>query len=87
MDYAAIKLATQVILGEVAEGSSTYADDQYQDAIQWSQEQISQILGLTYGETGVAVSGVTGPTGDVVGSVVIPNDAIEMIRVMIGATL
>ena len=81
MDLHDIKLATQVTLGEVAEGSYSFASDQYQSAIQWAQEQVSQRLGLTYVEAATGVTGVTGVTGDIVATATIFDDAITVIRV------
>ena len=81
MDLAEIMTATQVLLGEISPGSGSF-DDQYMDAIQWAQEEVCRFLGLSYVETFVAWSGVTGATGEVVSTVIIPQDCIKLERVM-----
>ena len=81
MDYLEIQTATQALLAELSPGSSTF-DSQYLKAIQWAQEQICTFMGLSYVEAFVAWSGVTGPTSEVVTTVVIPDDAISVVRVL-----
>jgi hypothetical protein len=81
MNYAEIVEATMVLLGETSEGSGTYESDQYAQAIQWAQEQVASLTGITYHEAIIPVTVRTEVTGETVSVVVIPSDVIKGIRV------
>lgn len=81
MDYAEILAQTKQLLGEVSEGSSTYAATDFSAAIQWAQEQACQHLGLTYTEVVQAVSTGAGPWADPIHWASISSDAIKVTRV------
>ena len=83
MDYAEIELQTLVLLAEIAQGSTSYTDAQVADGIQWAQEQTSHLLGLTYTESVLAITGVTGATGAMQTGVLIPADAIKVTRLQV----
>jgi hypothetical protein len=83
MDYAAIELQTLTLIAEIAEGSATYTDTQLSSGIEWAQEQIARLLGLTYVEAVTGTVGVTGATGATQTSVVIPADAISVVRMQL----
>ncbi len=83
MEYSEIKLLTLELLGEIAEGSSTYSDDQISDGIQWAQLQTAQMLGLTYVEAISGTTGATAASGEIVMGVLIPTDAIKVKRLQV----
>ena len=92
--YAEIKEQTLILLGDSYAGSSTFEDSQILDAINFAQEQMAQLLGLTYTESinyilnniGGGEEAVTGGTyiigisSDIIG---IPSkeDIIKMVSV------
>jgi hypothetical protein len=94
MNLAQIRKKTLELLGDTAEGSSTFAPSgdytNVDAAIQWSQEQAATLLGSTfYFESDLPVSAGVPPTGmpttpGAFGSVPIPSDNIEIVRVAIG---
>ena len=49
--YAEIKEQTLVLLGDSYAGSSAFEDSQILDAVNFAQEQMAQLLGLTYTES------------------------------------
>ena len=84
MEYSAIKLQTLTLLAEIAEGSSTYSDEQIADSIQWAQEETTRLLGLTFVESAIGVTAATGLQGATgVMGVVAPDDAIRVTRVQV----
>lgn len=83
MDYAEVKLLTLELIGEISEGSSTYSDDLISQSEQWAQEQIAQLLGLTYTEGVTGTAGYTAATGEIMTSVAIPTDAIRVTRLQL----
>ena len=88
LQYADIVLLAQELLGEIAEGSSTYSPAQYQAAIQWAQEQFCTLTGASYLEKdGIAVNAITGPWGETMHEVDIPTDAIKVTRVEFGQNI
>ena len=80
MQYSAILLDTQTLLGDAAEGSSTYAPDQYLEAINWTQEQVTRLLKTNYHEMILPVVAVNDASGCPVVSATIPDDAITLKR-------
>ncbi len=61
---------TRVLLGDVSSGGQRYTSTQVQKALQWAQEQLVRVLGLTYTETVLAV--------DVSARVAVPLDALSL---------
>jgi len=82
MNYADIKLATKTLLGETSDGSGTFGNpDQYPNAIQWAQQQLAQLLGLTYAEAPVTVDPLALGTGETVYTLLAPADMIIPVRI------
>ena len=88
--YAEIKEQTLVLLGDSYAGSSTFEDSQILDAINFAQEQMAQLLGLTYTESinyilnniGGGEEAVTGGTYIIgISSETIGEDIIKMVSV------
>ena len=94
MDLAQIRQKTLELLGDAAEGSSTFAPNgdytNVDAAIQWAQEQAASELGFTFFfESALPVTAHTPPAGMPVtpgayGGVTIPSDCIELVRVAVG---
>ena len=88
-----IQTKTLELLGDAADGSSTYAANGdltlVNTAIQWAQEQVAEYLGDTfYLEAKLPVVAQPPPAGMPVtpgafGGVAIPLDNIELVRVAI----
>lgn len=87
MDYAAILLQTQQLLADLADGSTSYAPEDYLKSANWAQEQAARILGLTYLEQNVPVALGTGAWGETIFEVPIPVDAIKVTRCEIGSNI
>jgi hypothetical protein len=83
MDYAEIELQTLVLMAEISGGSSTYTDAQLSTGIQWAQEQLAYLMGLTYTEAKLGMTGFTGATGATQNSVLYPEDMMKMVRVQL----
>lgn len=88
--YAEIKEQTLILLGDSYAGSSTFEDSQILDAINFAQEQMAQLLGLTYTESinyisnniGGGEEAVTGGTYIIgISSETIGEDIIKMVSV------
>jgi hypothetical protein len=96
MNLAQIRQKTLELLGDAAEGSSTFAPSgdytNLDAAIQWAQEQAASTLGSTfYFEASLPVVAQAPPAGmpttpGAFGGVAIPSDLIELVRVAIGAS-
>lgn len=96
MDLAQIRQKTLELLGDAAEGSSTFTPNgdytKLDAAIQWAQEQAASTLGSTfYFEASLPVVAQAPPAGmpttpGAFGGVAIPSDLIELVRVAIGAS-
>jgi len=96
MNLAQIRQKTLELLGDAAEGSSTFAPSgdytKLDAAIQWAQEQAASTLGsIFYFESALPVVAQAPPTGmpttpGAFGGVAIPSDCIELVRVAVGTT-
>ncbi len=94
MNLAQIQQKTLELLGDAAEGSSTFVPNgdytNLNAAIQWAQEQAATELGLTFFfESSLPVVAQAPPVGmpttpGAYGGVAIPSDCIELVRVAIG---
>lgn len=85
--YAEIKEQTLVLLGDSYAGSSAFEDSQILDAVNFAQEQMAQLLGLTYTESINPISNNSGggETAVIGGTYIIgissKTDIIKMVSV------
>jgi len=82
MDLASLTTDTQVLMGDIAVGSSKHEASAYTSALNWAQTQIGQLLGLTYLEAVETTTRILQPNGTMVTEVAIPGDAAKVDRVM-----
>lgn len=90
MDLTTLRLRVKELLGDAAEGSSTYAPGgsnvDVDAAINKAQDEAASVLGLTYAEAIVSVTAAIGATGSsfrVPPSATLPTDMISLVRVQV----
>ena len=81
MLYSDLLDETQTLLGDIPDVTPmVYNAQDYHDALQYAQERIAVLLGLTYKEATIPTGTFLDATGDSLTSVTIPTDAIIVTR-------